>query len=50
MPDLLRGLGYIVEKTGESERIMPVTMSIEVVEQYDVMVPPGPPVERRIAR
>jgi hypothetical protein len=42
LPDELRKLGYDIERTGESERIMADTMKIEIVEQFDVRVPAAP--------
>lgn len=40
LPDQLRELGYIVERTGETERILPNTV-IAMVETYDLRVPPA---------
>ncbi len=41
LPDQLRDLGYVVTRTGESKRILPHAMRIEVVEMFDLRAPAG---------
>jgi hypothetical protein len=39
LPDQLRELGYLVERTGETERILPHTMRVATVLQFELRVP-----------
>jgi hypothetical protein len=51
LPDQLLELGYIVERTGETERILPNTV-IAMVETYDLRVPPAAaaPIPEKVTR
>ena len=40
LPDELRKLGYIVERIGETRRIVAETLRVEIVAMFDLQVPP----------
>ena len=41
LPAELRKLGYIVERIGETQRIAAKKLRVEIVEMFDLRVPPG---------
>jgi hypothetical protein len=41
LPGELRELGYIVERIGETQRITAKKLLVEIVEVFDLRVPPG---------